>query len=117
MLDLEAIKARVFASTQGAWSVSGYPSVVIEAPDGKYREWLPNVDEGDSEYPEAQQMADAALMANSGSDILDLVREVNLLREALIWCGGSQDFQLEGVAYEGWQKVVMPLLYPDTNPR
>jgi hypothetical protein len=34
------------------------------------------------------------------------------LVEALIWCGGSQDFAPDGVAREGWERVVLPLLAP-----
>jgi hypothetical protein len=31
-------------------------------------------------------------------------------REALIWCGGSDDFSPRGKAREGWEKIVLPLL-------
>jgi len=30
--------------------------------------------------------------------------------DALIWCSGSEDFQLEGKAREGWEKLCMPLI-------
>lgn len=36
--------------------------------------------------------------------------EIARLREALIWCGGSNDFSEGGVAREGWLKVCTPLL-------
>lgn len=29
--------------------------------------------------------------------------------DALIWCSGSEDFQLEGKAREGWEKICQPL--------
>src|SRR3990167_2564690 len=30
--------------------------------------------------------------------------------DALIWCSGSEDFQFEGKAREGWEKICRPLL-------
>lgn len=36
-------------------------------------------------------------------------------QEALIWCSGSQDFQVEGKAREGWEKICLPLLKSITN--
>ena len=30
--------------------------------------------------------------------------------EALQWCSGSQDFQMEGQARKGWEKIVIPLI-------
>jgi hypothetical protein len=29
---------------------------------------------------------------------------------ALLWCGGSKDFQPEGIAAQGWRNVVLPVL-------
>jgi hypothetical protein len=29
---------------------------------------------------------------------------------ALLWCGGSNDFQPEGIAAQGWRNVVIPVL-------
>ena len=31
-------------------------------------------------------------------------------KEALQWCGGSEDFQFGGKAREGWEKICIPLL-------
>lgn len=31
-------------------------------------------------------------------------------QEALVWCSGSEDFQLEGKARKGWEKICLPLL-------
>jgi len=36
--------------------------------------------------------------------------QIKDLKEALQWCGGSEDFQLVGKARKGWEKIVMPLL-------
>jgi Tfp pilus assembly ATPase PilU len=36
--------------------------------------------------------------------------EIAKYQEALQWCGGSDDFQVEGKARKGWEKIVMPLL-------
>ena len=30
--------------------------------------------------------------------------------EALQWCGGSADFQIEGKARKGWESIVIPLI-------
>ena len=32
------------------------------------------------------------------------------LVDALIWCSGSDDFQIEGKARAGWEKLCQPLL-------
>ena len=32
------------------------------------------------------------------------------LKEALQWCGGNEDFQMEGKARKGWEELCMPLL-------
>jgi hypothetical protein len=37
-------------------------------------------------------------------------REIDKYKEALQWCGGSNDFQFEGKARKGWEKIVMPLI-------
>ncbi len=37
-------------------------------------------------------------------------RIIEEYKDALIWCSGSQDFQLEGKAREGWEKICLPLL-------
>ncbi len=42
--------------------------------------------------------------------LLDERKENEKLKDALIWCSGSADFQLEGQAREGWEKICMPLL-------
>ena len=36
--------------------------------------------------------------------------EIERLEAALLWCGGSADFNEGGVAREGWLKVCAPLL-------
>jgi len=38
------------------------------------------------------------------------IKEINELVEALIWCSGSGDFQLEGKARKGWEKICKPLI-------
>jgi len=37
-------------------------------------------------------------------------REIDKYKDALIWCSGSDDFQLEGKARKGWEKLCIPLL-------
>jgi hypothetical protein len=36
-------------------------------------------------------------------------------KDALIWCSGSEDFQLEGKARKGWEKICLPLLSETTD--
>ena len=33
--------------------------------------------------------------------------------DALIWCSGSDDFQVDGKARKGWEKICLPLLKKD----
>ena len=33
--------------------------------------------------------------------------------DALIWCSGSDDFQVGGKARKGWEKICLPLLKKD----
>lgn len=39
-----------------------------------------------------------------------LQARIDKLEEALIWCSGSADFGVGGVAHEGWKKLCAPLL-------
>jgi len=39
-----------------------------------------------------------------------LEKENEKLREALIWCSGSEDFAEGGKARKGWLKICKPLL-------
>ena len=36
--------------------------------------------------------------------------KIEKLKEALIWCSGSDDFQVGGKARKGWLKLCVPLL-------
>lgn len=36
-------------------------------------------------------------------------------KDALIWCSGSEDFQVGGKAREGWEKICLPLLSESNN--
>lgn len=42
--------------------------------------------------------------------IVELEKEVEKLKEALIWCSGSGDFGEGGKARKGWLKICEPLL-------
>jgi len=43
--------------------------------------------------------------------ILELLKsEKEKYIEALIWCSGSEDFQVDGKARKGWEKICLPLL-------
>jgi hypothetical protein len=37
-------------------------------------------------------------------------KEIQKYKDALIWCSGSEDFQIEGKARKGWEKICVPLL-------
>jgi len=37
-------------------------------------------------------------------------QEIEQLKEALIWCSGSEDFAEGGKAEKGWKKICQPLL-------
>lgn len=42
-------------------------------------------------------------------------KEIDKYKDALIWCSGSSDFQLEGQARKGWEKLCVPLLKDKAN--
>ena len=47
--------------------------------------------------------------------LLKSEKEKNYQRfiDALIWCSGSDDFQVGGKARKGWEKICLPLLKKD----
>ena len=55
--------------------------------------------------------ADQAAAAVIAADRAGLVAEIERLREALLWCSGSNDFNEGGVARRGWLKLCAPLLH------
>ena len=46
------------------------------------------------------------------SDLIDEIEKdiISEYKEALIWCSGSEDFQIEGKARKGWEKICIPLI-------
>ena len=44
-------------------------------------------------------------------------RMVRKLRNALMWCGASDDFQVGGKARKGWEKLCVPLLQGKSEKR
>ena len=54
---------------------------------------------------------DQAAAAVIAADRAGLVAEIERLREALLWCSGSNDFNEGGVARRGWLKLCAPLLH------
>ena len=40
----------------------------------------------------------------------EATKKIRELRDALAWCGGSMDFQVNGKAREGWEKICKSLL-------
>jgi len=60
------------------------------------------------EVQEIFEIKDLVLSAKIHQAIAeDTLREY---KEALIWCSGSEDFQVGGKAREGWEKICVPLL-------
>lgn len=43
-------------------------------------------------------------------EIARLFAENERLKSALIWCSGSADFQIDGQARKGWERICIPLL-------
>ena len=51
------------------------------------------------------------LLPEPGPEVVEgLINEIEKLRDALQWCGGSADFGYEGKAHAGWVKICKPLL-------
>lgn len=49
------------------------------------------------------------------ADLHDALKAENeRLRDALVWCSGSNDFAPGGKAREGWMRLCAPLLTPPT---
>lgn len=48
--------------------------------------------------------------AAKDATIAEQAKQIEALREALIWCSGSNDFNEGGQAREGWLKLCAPLL-------
>ena len=55
--------------------------------------------------PETEKIEMDVRLAKAFADILEEYIE------ALQWCGGSADFQKEGIARKGWEKIAKPLCY------
>lgn len=57
---------------------------------------------------QAKQAALAARVEALERQNAALVKAAEGARDALLWCGGSNDFQPEGIARKGWESVVVP---------
>jgi len=42
--------------------------------------------------------------------IQEKTKDRQMFIDALIWCSGSEDFQVGGKARKGWEKICLPLL-------
>ena len=56
--------------------------------------------------------ATAYILKQFISDLIDEIEKdiISEYKEALIWCSGSEDFQIEGKARKGWEKICIPLI-------
>lgn len=57
--------------------------------------------------------ASRALRRVGGRLATEAADEIDRLRDALSWCGGSPSFAPGGEAHEGWEETVRPLMDPD----
>jgi len=57
------------------------------------------------------------VLKNKNKEIQDLKQAVRELAENIIWCGGSNDFSLGGIARKGWEKGPMKTLNNPTVKR
>lgn len=68
-------------------------------------------------FETGDRVAAAACLSEEAADRIEaLAARVAVLEEALLWCGGSNDFHPGGIAHEGWRKVCAPLLWPSATP-
>jgi hypothetical protein len=84
-----------------AWAVRNsnrHPGTIVPA--------YTDTGNSDAEY-EARRSAARILAALEPDPAMDR------MREALIWCSGSDDFQEGGKAREGWLKLCAPLIHGD----
>ena len=51
-------------------------------------------------------------LGKSERQVRELQHHITKLRDALLWCGGSPDFNPGGQARQGWIIEVAPLLQP-----
>jgi len=59
-------------------------------------------------YVEIGKSHEDTLIANTVKQTLEEVEKKYI--DALIWCSGSDDFQIEGKARKGWEKICLPLI-------
>jgi hypothetical protein len=76
-LDLEAIKARADAATEGPWFYDGNPSAVVVGGDGR------SLCASAYNWPDPVCAANATFIAAARSDVPALVAEVSRLRDAV----------------------------------
>ena len=70
--------------------------------------WRAALEAGQQDWP--KPIDDRAATAVIAREFEALEAENARLREALIWCSGSNDFNEGGVARVGWLKLCAPLL-------
>jgi hypothetical protein len=71
-----------------------------------------------------EQSSLSVRLTASGSDdvpvpstlLREAADEIDALRDALFWCGGSPSFRPGGHAEEGWDKIVAPLMRDEPAP-
>lgn len=107
-------------------SVNLQPNSRSGSDRGKYRKTVPSASESADDRLRmlARETAKAYLdwrkyeenepdesgVAAVADRLRPLVTENAALRDALIWCSGSADFGLGGMAHEGWMKLCDPLV-------
>jgi hypothetical protein len=107
--DIASARAICEAASQGPWT-----ALLLDDP--------PTVRVSTAATTHRAQRADAKflLAARTGwpaaLDALDEAEhEIDVLRMALKWCGGSADFAPGGKARKGWELCVLPLLTDEVS--
>ena len=82
-----------------------YPAYVVKFKNGKKKEY--------SAFDEIKKaVCRECAKELFDNELLKSEKEKNRQKfiDALIWCSGSEDFQVGGKARKGWEKICLPLL-------
>lgn len=79
-------------------------------PPNKLKEWEKSFDKQFKRYWRGNAIPDEIKFFIKSKRKEEIESIVGEYKEALIWCSGSDDFQVGGKAREGWEKICVPLL-------
>ena len=76
----------------------------------KIENWKKEFDEI-SYYQKVKMKDGSYILICQNSHLIEKIRQLLKYEiDALIWCSGSDDFQVGGKARKGWEKICLPLL-------